>query len=259
MKYLKRKTLKIDNLTIYVFDSRQEMGQAAAKDAELRINSIIDKKGEATVVFAAAPSQNELLAELKKANIDWTKVRAMHMDEYIGLPEDHEARFGNFLRRAIFDDLPFKSIYYIYEQGAEAEEICLNYSKLLEEYPPDLILLGVGENGHLAFNDPEVADFTDPKAVKIVELDEVCRRQQVNDGCFKDINEVPKKAITLTMSAILSIKEAIAVVPGKNKAKAIERMLKGDISTKCPASILRTKENAALYLDIESAMLAISL
>jgi len=256
---LKRKTLKIDKLTVHVFDSREEMGQAAAKDAELRINSVIDKKGEATVVFAAAPSQNELLAELKKAKVDWTKVRAMHMDEYIGLPEDHPARFGNFLRRAIFDDLPFKSVYYLYQSNAEAEEICQRYSKLLTEYPPDVILLGVGENGHLAFNDPEVADFNDPQAVKIVELDEICRQQQVNDGCFKDIHEVPKKAITLTMSTILSIQEAIAVVPGKNKAKAIDRMLHGEISTECPASILRKKENAALYLDKESAVPAISL
>jgi glucosamine-6-phosphate deaminase len=250
---MKIKQLEVGKLTVYVFDTREEMGKAAAEDAEQRINRIIDEKGEAVIVFAAAPSQNELLTELKKADIDWTKVRAMHMDEYIGLPEDHDAGFGNFLRRAIFDALPFKETYYLIDSHAEPEEICNYYSMLLEKYPPDLVLLGVGENGHLAFNDPAVADFEDPKAVKIVELDDVCRMQQVNDGCFDTFDAVPEKAITLTMSALLSIKDAIAVVPGKTKAEAIDHMLNDDISTECPASVLRMKENAALYLDAESA------
>jgi glucosamine-6-phosphate deaminase len=256
---MKRKELEVGKLTVYVFDTREEMGKAAAQDAEQRINRIIDEKGEAVIVFAAAPSQNELLNELKNADIDWTKVRAMHMDEYIGLPEDHDAGFGNFLRRAIFDALPFKEIHYLTDSQAEPEEICNDYSMLLEKYPPDLVLLGVGENGHLAFNDPAVADFEDPKAVKIVELDDVCRMQQVNDGCFDTFDDVPEKAITLTMSAILSIPEAVTVVPGKTKAEAIDRMLNDGISTECPASVLRTKENAALYLDVESAAPGVSL
>lgn len=256
---MKRKQTQVGELIVKVFDTRDEMGKAAADDAKERINRIIDEKGEAVVVFAAAPSQNEILSALKKTDIDWGKVRAMHMDEYIGLPEDHEAGFGNFLRKAIFDDLPFKNIHYLYHAQAEAEENCERYSALLEKYPPDLVLLGVGENGHLAFNDPAVADFDDPKSVKIVELDEVCRMQQVNDGCFESFDQVPEKAITLTMSAILAIPEAVTVVPGLTKAQAIDRMLNGEISTNCPASVLRTKENAALYLDVESASLALSL
>jgi glucosamine-6-phosphate deaminase len=256
---MKRKQLEVEKLTVRVFDTRKEMGKAAAEDAEQRITCIIDEKGEAVIVFAAAPSQNELLAELKKADIDWRKVRAMHMDEYIGLPEDHEAGFGQFLRRAIFDELPLKEIHYLFDAQASPQEICDHYSALLKEYPPDLVLLGVGENGHLAFNNPDVADFEDPESVKIVVLDDVCRTQQVNDGCFETIDDVPEKAITLTMSALLSIKDAIAVVPGKTKARAIDRMLNGEISANCPASILRTKEKAALYLDVESAAKAFTL
>lgn len=255
---METKRFNIEELSVYVYDTRGEMGLAAAKDVEERINRIISEKGEATVVFAAAPSQNDLLAALLDADVDWTKVRALHMDEYIGLPENHDAGFGNFLRRAIFDKLPFMEIHFLYNDKNDPEEICAQYAQLMEKYPPDLILLGVGENGHLAFNDPAVADFNDPKAVKIVELDDVCRMQQVNDGCFAQLDDVPKTAITLTMSAILNTKEAIAVVPGKNKAQAIQKMLHGEITTDCPASILRTKKNAALYLDKDSAALAVS-
>jgi len=252
---MERKHNTVGELDIRIFDTRQEMGSAAAKDAEKRINKAIAEKGEATVVFAAAPSQNELLASLRKANIDWTKVRALHMDEYIGLAEDHPAGFGNFLRRAIFNDLPFKSIDYLFDGEAAADKICASYTELLEKYPPDLVLLGVGENGHLAFNDPSVADFDDPQKVKIVNLDDVCRMQQVNDGCFAKFQDVPQSAITLTMSMITSIKDKITVVPGKTKANAVKEMLNDEISTKCPASILRTQKNATLYLDKDSAEL----
>ncbi len=255
---MERKQFKVGELSVRVFDTREEMGQAAAKDAEQRINRLIADKGAVNIVFAAAPSQNELLSALKETDIDWTKVRAMHMDEYIGLTEGHEAGFGNFLRRAIFDDLPFKAVHFLYDSDADPEAICARYSELIKKYPPDLVLLGVGENGHLAFNDPAVADFEDPKLVKIVELDDVCRMQQVNDGCFGTFDEVPEKAITLTMRALLNIQEMVTVVPGRNKAPAIKRMLNGEISTECPASVLRTVENAALYLDMDSASQVIS-
>ncbi len=250
---------KVDKLDVDVYETREEMGKAAARDAERRINHFITEYGEATIVFAAAPSQNDMLAALKETNVDWTKVRALHMDEYMGLPVDHPAGFGNFLKRVIFDALPFKEIHYLYDQNLEPEEICDRYSELLEEFPPDLILLGVGENGHLAFNDPAVADFNDPLAVKIVELDEVCRTQQVNDGCFADLSEVPEKAITITLSAIMNAKETICVVPGELKAPAIDRMLNGGIQTECPASILRTHERSSLYLDADSAKIALNL
>lgn len=243
----------IENLVVRVFDTRREMGFEAAKDVEKRLKRIIDEKGEATVVFAAAPSQNELLEELLKCDVEWNHVRALHMDEYIGLSKDAPAGFGNFLRRAIFDHVSFKEIHYLADAGENEETACATYSAILEKYPPDLILLGVGENGHLAFNDPPVADFNDPYKVKVVKLDEVCRNQQVNDGCFPTLEDVPKHAMTLTMSAIINVPETVVVVPGKLKANAIEAMLHGPISTACPASILRTHPASTLYLDKDSA------
>lgn len=243
----------VDKLTVRVFETRGEMGLEAARDVEDRLNKIIAKKGEATVVFAAAPSQNELLEELTKCKVEWNRVRALHMDEYIGLSKDAPAGFGNFLRRAIFDRVKFKEIHYLADAGAEEEKACQAYTALIEQYPPDLILLGVGENGHLAFNDPAVADFNDPKTIKAVKLDDVCRNQQVNDGCFPALEDVPQYALTLTMSAIIKVPEAVVVVPGKLKANAIKAMLHGPISTDCPASILRTHPSTVLYLDKDSA------
>ena len=189
------------------------MGAAAARGAAHIIREAIDKKGEANVVFAAAPSQDDLIASLLGQDIDWRRVRGFHQDEYIGLDPAHSAGFGNFLRRAIFDRVPFGELFYMACPPDEAEAMCEKYTALLEEYPPDLIFLGVGENGHLAFNDPAVADFNDPRRVKVVSLDDVCRMQQVNDGCFASIDEVPRQALTLTMSQILAIPHAIAVVP----------------------------------------------
>lgn len=256
---MEKMQMKIDKLNVHVFETREEMGKIAAKDAALCINQAIATKGEATVVFAAAPSQNELLAALKTFEVDWTKVRALHMDEYIGLPQDHPAGFGNFLRRAIFDYLPFKEIHYLSDTEIDPDENCQRYTALLETYPPDLVLLGVGENGHLAFNDPAVANFDDPLSVKVVELDNICRMQQVNDGCFADLGDVPNKAITITISAIFAIKQTICVVPGKLKAPAVDRMLNDEISSSCPASILRTHDHSSLYLDLDSAKLAFNL
>jgi len=247
---------KVEKLQVLVYETRAEMGQAAAQVVEQKIKQSIASKGEATVVFAAAPSQNEMLAALIESDIDWSKVRALHLDEYIGLPVNHPAGFGNFLRRTIFDKLEFKEIHYLYNNELTPEEVCERYSKLIEQYPPDLALLGVGENGHLAFNDPPVADFNDPLIVKVVELDEVCRMQQVHDGCFEKLDHVPLKAFTMTVPALMGIKETVTVVPGKQKAKAINQMLNGEITTECPASILRQHNHSVLFLDADSASLA---
>ena len=246
---------KVVNLPVHIFETRQEMGKVAAADAARRINAIIAKNGVANVVFAAAHSQDDLLENLLKEDIDWSKVRGFHQDEYVGIDESEPAGFGNFLRRAIFDKVNFKELHYLLCEEAQAEEKCEAYSELLRKYPIDLIFLGVGENGHLAFNDPAVADFNDPKMVKIVELDNVCRQQQVNDGCFPELDAVPKYAMTMTMSLIMNIPEAICVVPTIRKANAIYNALCGDVTTACPASILRNHPNAALYLDQHSASL----
>ncbi len=244
---------KVENLPVYVFDTREEMGKVAAADAAKRINAVIEKNGVANVIFAAAPSQNDLLENLLKEDIDWSKVRGFHQDEYVGIDASEPAGFGNFLRRAIYDRVQFKELHYLLCAADEAEKKCEEYAELLTKYPADLIFLGIGENGHLAFNDPAVADFEDPKMVKIVELDDVCRQQQVNDGCFATLDDVPKSAMTLTMSYIMSVSEAICVVPTDRKANAVYGALNGPVTTECPASILRKHGNAALYLDKNSA------
>lgn len=244
---------KVVNLPVYIFENRKDMGKAAAIDAAKRINAVIEKNGVANVVFAAAPSQDDLLENLLKQDIDWTKVRGFHQDEYVGIDESEPAGFGNFLRRAIFDKVPFKELHYLLCKADEAEAKCASYTGLLKKYPIDLIFLGIGENGHLAFNDPAVADFNDPKTVKVVELDDVCRQQQVNDGCFPNLDAVPKQAMTVTMSFLMNVPEAICVVPTIRKANAVYNALCGEVTTACPSSILRNHPNAALYLDKDSA------
>ena len=191
-------TKKVVNLPVRIFETREEMGKDAAVEAAKIISETIAKNGVANVVFAAAPSQNDLLESLLKQDIDWSKVRAFHQDEYIGIDENEPAGFGNFLNRAIFDKVNFKERHYLLCDADKAEEKCAEYTSLLKEFPIDLIFLGIGENGHLAFNDPAVADFNDPKMIKVVELDDVCRQQQVNDGCFATLNDVPKQAISMT-------------------------------------------------------------
>jgi glucosamine-6-phosphate deaminase len=238
----------IDKLHVHVYQSRVELGRAAAAMVADRISSLLNDKEEINMIFAAAPSQSEFLEELIRfSSIDWTRINAFHMDEYIGIPSDAPQRFGNFLKQRLFDKVPFKSVYYIDPEDPEKE--CIRYSGLLQQYPSDIVCLGIGENGHLAFNDPPVADFDDPKLVKIVELDHACRQQQVNDGCFSEISEVPKQAITLTIPALLSARFLCCVVPGKSKAMAVSNTLYGPVSTSCPASILRRHSGASLFLD----------
>ncbi len=243
------KEFQIEMMKVSVYDSRSEMGKAAAADAAERIRKIIGRKGEATAVFAAAPSQNEFLEELCSQDVDWSKVNAYHMDEYVGLDMDAPQRFGNFLKEAIFERLPFKTVHYIQKPGVNPETAVQEYEKLLAKNPPDLVFLGIGENGHLAFNDPGTADFQDPRRVKIVTLDHTCRNQQVNDGCFKTIDDVPKTAITLTMSMLLSIPETLAIVPGGTKTDAVYKTVHDPISTGCPATALRRHSGSALYVD----------
>ena len=246
-------TKKVVNLPVKIFDTRAEMGVVAAKDAAKIINEAIAKNGVANVVFAAAPSQNDLLENLLKEDIDWTKVRGFHQDEYIGIDASEPAGFGNFLDRAIFKKVEFKELHYLLCNAEDADKKCEEYTALLKQYPIDLIFLGIGENGHLAFNDPAVADFNDPKMIKVVELDDVCRQQQVNDGCFATLNDVPKQAMSLTMSFIMSVPHAICVVPTIRKANAVYNALTGPVTTACPASILREHTDAGLYLDKDSA------
>ena len=251
-------TFTKDELSVKIMPSRNEMGRIAANDVINKIKELLVEKKELNIIFAAAPSQNEFINHLISApGIGWSKINAFHMDEYIGLEKNAPQGFGNFLKKCLFDKVPFKTVNYINGQAGDINEECERYSGLLKNNPVDIVCLGIGENGHIAFNDPCVADFNDSKLVKTFNLDLVCRQQQVNDACFSHLNEVPLKAITLTVPALLKSKYMFCVVPARNKAKAVYRTLNKEINEECPATILRTKENAILYLDNDSAELLI--
>ena len=247
------KTWKKDLLTVNRYDSRMEMGEAAARDIKAQILALLETKETINMIFAAAPSQNEVLAALAyDCEIPWDRVNAFHMDEYIGLPADAPQGFGNFLKAHIFGLAPFRSVNYIDISAEDPEAECARYAAILEKYPTDIVVMGIGENGHIAFNDPPVADFKDTKAVKPVLLDEICRNQQVNDGCFATIDDVPKYAITLTVPTLFAGTYLFCIVPAKTKANAVEATLCGEIGEACPATVLRLHKNAILYLDPDS-------
>ena len=244
--------MKQDQLDVYISDSRDAMGKKAAQDAAACIHKLLETKDEINMIFAAAPSQNEVLHYLMSdPSIPWNRINAFHMDEYIGLPVDAPQGFANFLRKAIFDQVPFKAVYTLNSEAEAADEIA-RYTALLEKFPTDIVCMGIGENGHIAFNDPHVAFFHDPVLVKTVDLDETCRMQQVHDGCFASLDLVPKNALTLTIPALTKAAYQFCVVPAATKANAVKNTVLGPVSEACPASILRTLPNATLYCDPDS-------
>ncbi len=248
------KSFDMGTAHVEIYDTRAAMGAKAGRDAAETLRRLLGTKDELNVMFAAAPSQNEVLAQLlEEKNIDWGRVNAFHMDEYIGIAPDHPAGFARFLERAIFGRLPFKSVNYIDCTAADPELEAARYAALLEQHPLDVCILGVGENGHIAFNDPGVADFDDAVLAKVIDLDERSRMQQVNDGCFARIEEVPKKAITVTIPGLTGAKYLYCSVPCATKAQAIGRMFTGEIALDCPATVLRRTPNSFVYLDKDSA------
>ncbi len=270
--------IKKNKMLISIFETRVKMGEAVAEEVSETITDLLELQDEVNIIFGAAPSQNELLKGLvNNSKIQWNRINGFQMDEYIGLPQDASQRFGNFLFRQIFSQCSFKQVYYLVDEpifdssGAEAdvqsktdmnsdgkkpgrtvENSIQRYERLLEEHPADIVLLGIGENGHIAFNDPHVADFNDPLAVKEVTLDTKCRMQQVHDGCFQTLNEVPETALTLTIPSLMKAKYAFCTVPSPQKRKAVTAAVKGSVSLACPASILQEKAGARLFLDRES-------
>lgn len=250
------KSFKTDLMQVNVYENRQAMGEAAAADIAAAVKAVLSEQEYCNMIFAAAPSQNEVLAALAgDRSIDFSRINAFHMDEYIGLPGDAPQAFGNFLRRAIFEKVPFHSVSYINGNAEDIEAECARYTALLREYPTDIVCLGIGENGHVAFNDPPVADFADPVLIKPVPLDPVCRQQQVNDGCFASIDLVPTHALTLTVPALMAGKKLFCVVPASTKARAVRETVNGQIGTHCPATAMRNHGAATLYLEPASAAL----
>lgn len=250
------KAFQKEELRVKAFDTRAAMGAEAASDFAAVVKQLLQQQDAVRVVFAAAPSQNDFLAAIvADPEIDFSRIQGFHMDEYIGLDPSAPQGFGNFLRDRLFALRNFKSVSYLDGQNPDPEAACASYAALLGEAPIDIICMGIGENGHIAFNDPPVADFQDPKDVKVVALDEVCRMQQVHDGCFRTIGDVPTHALTLTIPTLMRAKYHFCVVPAATKAAAVKHMLEDEISERCPATILRQSPGSILYLDADSSAL----
>jgi glucosamine-6-phosphate deaminase len=251
----------VEALRVRVFEDRAAMGHAAAAAVARTIAQRSRDAGRCRVVFAAAPSQNEFLAGLiGRPEVDWSKIVAFHMDEYLGLGPDHRASFRRYLQEHLFGLVGLKPAQLRLIPGEQTDrplKTCLDYEDLLRAEPPDIVCAGIGENGHLAFNDPPVADFLDPVLIKVVRLDQACRTQQLHDGCFQKMEDIPTHAYTLTVPALLSAGEVSVVVPGPRKAEAVLATLRGPIGEACPATALRRHSGAILYLDRESARLVL--
>ena len=245
---------RVSDLMVSVYRTSEEMGREAAQEAAAIIQRAIREKGVANAIIATGNSQLTFLAALREMEgIDWSKVNVFHMDEYVGIDPDYPASFPGFLRRHIIDQVKPKAFYPVPGQAEDLEKACQEYESLLRAHPADLCAAGIGENGHLAFNDPSTANFDDPVWVKVVQLEGTSRRQQVEEGHFNTIDEVPERAITLTIPALLTAKKVLVIVPEKRKAEAIFRALNDPISPACPATILRRTPHAHLFLDADSA------
>ena len=253
--------LNAGRLAVEIHADRRALGLAAARATAAYLHDVIAARGEARVIFACAPSQNEFLSALiavareGHTAVDWSRVTAFHMDDYVGLPGTHPQSFRHYLRAHLLAHVKVGRFHPLPAEEPDAAGVVARYSALLAEKPIDLICLGIGENGHIAFNDPPVADFEDPHLVKVVELDRACREQQVADGCFPTFADVPKHAFTLTVPVFRRATRLSIHVPGPRKAAAVKATIVNTISTECPASILRLHPAATLYLDHAAAAL----
>jgi glucosamine-6-phosphate deaminase len=248
--------IKLGGLEVRVYPNRAALGRAAAEAVAQKLRLLLKERPRVGVIFAAAASQSEFLEELGRAGgIDWNRVMAFHMDEYVGLSRESPQSFGRWLRDHLFDRVRPGAIHYLEGSAADPVAECRRYGELLRDHPPEIVCLGIGENGHLAFNDPHVADFRDPLPVKLVEIDAVSRMQQVREGQFPAPDRVPRTALTLTIPALLSVPTLSCAVPGAQKAPAVRRALRDPLSTECPATALRGHGQAVVYLDPDSARL----
>jgi glucosamine-6-phosphate deaminase len=251
----------VDSLQVLVYEDRAQAGRAAAQAVGQAIRQRQQAAGLANVVFAAAPSQNEFLAGLvASTEVDWSRVVGFHMDEYLGLKADHPVSFRRYLQEHLFRLVGLDQSRLRLIPGERTDrplQTCLEYEDRLLAEPTDIVCAGIGENGHLAFNDPPVADFLDPVLVKVVRLDPACRAQQVHDAGFKQIEDVPTHAYTMTVPALLKAPVVSVIVPGPRKANAVLNTLQGPISEACPATALRRHPGATLYLDRDAAKLVL--
>ena len=248
------KCYQVGSMKVEVHPTREAAGIAAARAAAKGLLELARTRESIGVIFATGASQMETLKELTGIEgLPWDKIRGFHMDEYVGISADHPASFRRYLRERLTEKVKMRAFLEIDGSADDAEKTSREYADELRSADPQLCLLGIGENGHLAFNDPPIADFTDPVDMKIVELDMACRQQQTAEGWFSSVEEVPQYAITLTIPALLRVPKLIVSVPGNRKAKIVRRAFTEPISTRCPATILRTHPDATVYLDLESA------
>jgi glucosamine-6-phosphate deaminase len=244
----------VDRLRVKIYPSDTSMGQAAADFVEQTLVSVIDKKGSAKIILATGASQFTFYESLReKQSITWSKVTVFHLDEYAGMSPEHPASFRKYLKERILKFIHPGKVYFLEGDADNLEEEVNRYEALLKEADIDLACIGIGENGHIAFNDPPVADFNDSRLVKIVKLDEACRLQQLGEGWFPTLNDVPTHALSLTVPGIMRSGKIGCVVPDERKANAVYETLYSPISKKCPASILRTHQDCTLFLDANSA------
>ena len=247
------KEFTADMLKVKIFDNEASAGEASAQFVYEQLNEVIQSKGAANLILATGASQFAFLDALQKLPIEWKKITVFHLDEYKGLPETHPASFRKYLKERILNKVIPGKVYYINGDAENVDDEVERYEKLLREHPVDVACIGIGENGHIAFNDPAVADFNDPKLVKVVQLDEACRRQQLGEGWFPTFEDVPNQALSLTITAIMNCSVINCMVPDKRKARAVYNTLNSEISTDCPATILRKHPNTVLFLDQGSA------
>ncbi|HPG41705.1 MAG TPA: glucosamine-6-phosphate deaminase [bacterium] len=244
---------QVEKLAVQIHPDGAALGKAAARFAAGRLQSALEKRGSANLILATGASQFAFLEEFRKLDIDWQKVTVFHLDEYLGLSDQHPASFRRYLRERILELVKPRQVYYLQGDAADPQAETARYEQLLAAHPVDVACIGIGENGHIAFNDPPVADFNDPRLVKIVDLDPACRRQQLGEGWFPTLDDVPKQALSLTIPAIMRCQTISCVVPDERKSEAVYNTLYGPVSTACPASILRTHPDAVLFLDRFSA------
>ncbi len=246
---MNKSEFKKDNLQVKIFPNKNEMGKASAESVAERLNETIAEKGFANLILATGASQFEFLEHLQKQNIDWKKITVFHLDEYMGMSISHPASFRKYLKERILDKVQPKEVYYLEGDAKNIETEVARYEELLKSRTIDVACIGIGENGHIAFNDPPVADFNDPKLVKVVKLDEACRKQQLGEGWFPTFDDVPTHALSLTIPAIMRCKHISCVVPDERKSEAVFNTLNAEVSTACPATILRTHSDTILYID----------
>jgi glucosamine-6-phosphate deaminase len=247
------RTQNVEKMPVFVFDSPESLGEEVANEFEKIINSEINKNGEVSVILATGNSQLAFMEALRKRkNIPWDKVYCFHMDEYLGMSVEHPASFQRYIKEKLVNHVRPKAFFGIKGNAENVEEELERYKNLLVKHKPSICVLGIGENGHLAFNDPP-ADFEAEELIHVVNLDHECRIQQVNEGHFPNFSAVPAQAITLTIPALLSAETVFVVVPEERKADAVASALYGAVTPNCPASILRTKNNTKMYLDKNSA------